>query len=171
MKYGIVAFPSRELQDQANAYRKRYDPHYALIPPHMTILGPFEIENKSMKEASDELLKVAAKHKPFELNVTKVSTFAPVTNAIYYKVEPNEGILALREALDLDFIKEDSKHQYVPHITIAQKMSSGEHDDIIGQIKMAGMEHTETIDRVHLLYQLENGMWSAYETFTLSGDE
>ena len=30
MKYGIVAFPSKKVQDFANSYRKRYDPHYAL---------------------------------------------------------------------------------------------------------------------------------------------
>lgn len=171
MKYGIVAFPSKELQDRANTYRKRYDAHYALIPPHMTILGPFALEGKEMKEAADELLEVASKQKPFELNVVKASTFAPITNAIYLKIEPNDDILGLREALSLDFIKNTEDHQYVPHITIAQKMSDGEHDDIIGQVKMDNFQHRETIDRVHLLYQLEDGSWTVYETFTLSGDE
>lgn len=171
MKYGIVAFPSKKLQDRANTYRKRYDAHYALIPPHMTILGPFTLEGTEMKEAAAELLKVTAKQKPFELKVMRASTFAPITNAIYLKIEPNDEILGLREALSLDFIKNIENHQYVPHITIAQKMSDGEHDDIIGQVKMDNFEHTEMIDRVHLLYQLEDGPWTVYETFTLSGDE
>ncbi|MFP3325996.1 hypothetical protein R0K05_23370, partial [Planococcus sp. SIMBA_160] len=26
MKYGVVIFPSKKLQDIANSYRKRYDP-------------------------------------------------------------------------------------------------------------------------------------------------
>ena len=43
MKYGIVLFPSKKLQDIANSYRKRYDPNYALIPPHLTLRTPFEV--------------------------------------------------------------------------------------------------------------------------------
>ena len=33
MKLGIV-FPSKMIQDKANGLRKRYDPHYALVPPY-----------------------------------------------------------------------------------------------------------------------------------------
>ncbi len=39
MKYGIVAFPSKQLQDFANSYRKRYDSHYTKITPHITLKG------------------------------------------------------------------------------------------------------------------------------------
>ena len=41
MKFGVVIFPSKKLQDLVNSYRKRYDPHYALISPHLT-LNAFE---------------------------------------------------------------------------------------------------------------------------------
>ncbi len=37
MKFGVVIFPSKKLQDLANSYRKRYDSHYALIPPHLNV--------------------------------------------------------------------------------------------------------------------------------------
>ena len=42
MKVGVVIFPSKKLQDLANSYRKRYDPHYALIPPHLTLKASFD---------------------------------------------------------------------------------------------------------------------------------
>ena len=87
MKYGIVAFPSKELQDLANGYRKRYDPHYAHITPHMTIKGVFDANDKEIEEVAKEIKNVTDKHGPFELNVSKVSTFAPITNAIYFKAE------------------------------------------------------------------------------------
>ena len=167
MKYGIVAFPSKKLQDLANAYRKRYDPHYALITPHMTIKDVFEANDKEIKQVADAVRKIVRNHKPFELEVTKVSTFAPITNTIFFKVTPNEEILSLHKDLNEDFFSENSEFSFVPHITIAQKMNSGEHDDIIGQIKMVGVDHSESIDRIHLLYQLENGSWTVYETFRL----
>ena len=167
MKYGIVAFPSKKLQDLANAYRKRYDPHYALITPHMTIKDVFEADDKEIKQVAEAIREVVRKHNPFELQVTKVSTFAPITNTIFFKVTPNEEILSLHKDLNEDFFGGNTEYSFVPHITIAQKLTSGEHDDIIGQIKMFGVDHTETIDRIHLLYQLEDGSWTVYETFRL----
>lgn len=171
MKYGIVAFPSKKLQDLANAYRKRYDPHYALITPHLTLKAVFEADDQEINEVAKALKEVTKKHSPFELNVSKVSTFAPITNTIYFKAEPNEELLALHKDLNHNFFGEEPLFSFVPHITIAQKLSSGEHDDIIGQLKMVGVDHSEVIDRIHLLYQLEDGYWTVYETFRLDEDE
>lgn len=167
MKYGIVAFPSKKLQDVANGYRKRYDPHYALITPHMTVKGVFEADDKEIEHVAKAIREVANKNKPFELTVSKVSTFAPITNTIFFKVTENEELLALHKDLNEDFFGNAPEYSFVPHITIAQKLSSGEHDDIIGQLKMVGVDHTEIIDRIHLLYQLEDGSWTVYETFRL----
>ena len=46
-----------------------------------------------------------------------------------------------------------------------QKLSSDEHSDVLGQLKMQDISHEEVIDRFHLLYQLDNGSWTVYETF------
>lgn len=169
MKYGVVAFPSKKLQDLANSYRKRYDPHYALITPHMTIKGVFEASDTEIEELSTEIGNIVKRHEPFRLHATGVSSFTPVTNAIYFKVEPTEALLKLHEDLHTEEIGTDVEYAFVPHITIAQKMSSGEHDDIYGQLKMIGVDHEEVIDRLHLLYQLEDGSWTVYETFRLTG--
>lgn len=170
MKFGIVAFPSKELQDLANGYRKRYDPHYALITPHMTIKGVFDADDKEIGEVAKAIKNVTEKHGPFELKVTKISTFAPITNAIYFKADPNEKLMDLHNDLNKDFFGDQPEYAFVPHITIAQKLSSGEHDDIIGQLKMVGVDHSEIVDRIHLLYQLEDGSWTVYETFRLQGN-
>ena len=170
MKYGVVAFPSKKLQDLANGYRKRYDPHYALITPHMTVKGVFEANDQEIEEVAKAIKEVTKKHGPFELNVSKVSTFAPITNTIYFKAVLNDELAALHKDLNFDFFGEGPEFAFVPHVTIAQKLSSGEHDDIIGQLKMIGVNHSETIDRLHLLYQLEDGSWTVYETFRLEGD-
>ncbi|WP_342541999.1 YjcG family protein [Paenisporosarcina sp. FSL H8-0542] len=171
MKYGVVAFPSKKLQDLANSYRKRYDPHYALITPHMTVKGVFEASDTEIEQLSTKISNVVKRHSPFKIHTTKVSSFSPVTNAIYFKVEPSEELLNLHEDLHSDEVGGKAEYAFVPHITIAQKMSSGEHDDIYGQLKMIGVDHEETIDRLHLLYQLEDGSWTVYETFRLTGAE
>lgn len=169
MKYGVVAFPSKKLQDLANSYRKRYDPHYSLITPHMTIKGVFEASDTEIEELSAQIGTVAKRHKPFKLKTSRVSSFSPVTNAIYFKVEPTEELLNLHDDLHGEDLGTEEEYSFVPHITIAQKMESGEHDDIFGQLKMVGVDHEEIIDRLHLLYQLDDGSWTVYETYRLSG--
>lgn len=171
MKYGVVAFPSKKLQDLANSYRKRYDPHYSLITPHMTVKGVFEASDTEIEKISTQIREISKRHKPFKLQTSRISSFSPVTNAIYFKIEPTEELLRLHEDLHSDELGEKAEYTFVPHITIAQKMLAGEHDDIFGQLKMVGIDHEETIDRLHLLYQLDDGSWTVYETFRLSGDE
>jgi len=167
MKYGIAIFPSKKIQDIANSYRKRYDPHYALIPPHVTLKEAFEEDDKNIDKLINKLSEIAKETKPFTLNVNKLSTFAPTTNTIYMKVEPAEELVNLHERLHSDDIPNGKTYQFVPHITIAQKLSDDEHSDVYGSLKMMNHEFEETIDRFQLLYQLENGMWTVYETFHL----
>lgn len=171
MKYGVAAFPSKKLQDLANSYRMRYDPHYELITPHMTLKDSFEADAAEIKDIAEEMAKIAKRQKPFKLQATRVSSFAPLTNTLYFKIEPTQEITALHDELHSDFFGGQPKYSYVPHITIAQKLSDQEHADVFGQLKMAGINHEEIIDRMHLLYQLEDGSWTVYETFRLTGDE
>ncbi|GGC74961.1 putative phosphoesterase YjcG [Thalassobacillus devorans] len=166
MKYGIAIFPPKKIQDVANSYRKRYDPHYALIPPHITLKEPFEAEDNKIKEMVPHLKEIAKETNPFDIEINKVSSFAPVTNAIYLKVEPAEVIMTINEKLEAK-LPGKSEHSYVPHITIAQKLSDDEFSDVYGSLRMGGFELKETVDRFQLLYQLENGSWTVYETFVL----
>lgn len=166
MKYGIVIFPSKKIQDLANSYRKRYDPHYALIPPHVT-LKSFEATEEEIKQTTDALNAIAKVQQPFHMNVKKVSSFQPVNNVIYLKINPTEELQLLHEKINEQTVGEKSEYAFVPHITIGQKLSDDEHSDVYGSLKMLDVEHEETVDRFHLLYQLENGSWSVHETFRL----
>lgn len=171
MKYGIVAFPAKKLQDLANTYRKRYDPHYALITPHMTLKDAFEADEEQIAEISQRLQKVVENFAPLDIHASRISSFYPTTNAIYFRIEPTEQLTSLQAAVQEAVALGASKHVFVPHITIGQKLSDSQHDDIIGQLRMTGVNETDTIDRIHLLYQLEDGSWTTHETFKLSGAE
>ncbi|MDX5474286.1 MAG: YjcG family protein [Bacillaceae bacterium] len=172
MKYGIAIFPSKKLQDFANSYRKRYDPHFALIPPHVTVKNTFEIAEDDMKAVTEQLHAITKNIAPFSLSISKVSSFSPVNNVIYLKVEPHVELLELHEKLHAGegYFTDNREYAFVPHITIGQKLSDDEHSDVLGSLKMLDVQHEETVDRVHLLYQLEDGMWTVYETFRFGKD-
>ncbi|WP_096189316.1 YjcG family protein [Evansella halocellulosilytica] len=171
MRYGIAVFPSKKLQDIANSYRKRYDSHYAKIPPHLTLKEPFEADEEEVPEYIETIRKVAEASKPFILEVYKFSSFHPVTNTIYMKVKENEELLTLQERLNSGKLSQEQEYQFVPHITIGQDIENDECSDVFGRLRLESISHQEEIDRFSLLYQLENGTWTVYETFRLNKDE
>lgn len=167
MKFGVVIFPSKKLQDLANSYRKRYDPHYALIPPHLTLKTGFEATEEAAKIYADKLRNIAGNRSPFSLKTSKISSFQPVNNVIYLKIDPTEALATLYSEINREFSDQNSEYSFVPHITIGQKLSNDEHSDVYGSLRMTRLDHEEIIDRFHLLYQLDNGSWTVYETFRL----
>src|SRR5690625_2398591 len=122
MKYGITIFPAKEIQEAANAYRKRYDPAYTLVPPHIALKYSFSINEHQFDDIISELKKIANETKPFKIEINKVSSFAPVANAIYFKIEPNETLTELNEKLHSGIFPKTRKHAFVPHITIAKDL-------------------------------------------------
>ena len=168
MRYGIAVFPSKKVQDVVNSYRKRYDPHYALIPPHITMKEAFEAEEEEIEnKIIPELSEIAKNTQPFSYEVYKVSSFSPVTNTIYLKIEPSDKIFELNDKLHAGELPEKKDFAFVPHITIAQKLSDEEFSDVYGSLRMLKFDLNDKVDRFQLLYQLENGAWSVFETFRL----
>jgi len=167
LKYAIVIFPSKKLQDLVNSYRKRYDPHYALVAPHITLKGAFEVSEQDTEEMVAKLKEIAKKYDPFTLKVSKVKSFAPVSNTIYFKVDSTPELEGLFDSFKNELPGEQPKFNFVPHITIGQKLSNDEHSDVYGQLRLVGIDHQETVHRFHLVYQLENETWTSFETFDL----
>lgn len=164
-KYGIAIFPAKTIQDDVNALRKRYDPHYALIPPHITLKSAFTIDEQKRDHIIATLSDIAKQTNPFTIHIQKVSTFAPLTNTIYYKVEPNPTLTTLNRQMNSGTFSNNNKFSFVPHITIAQKLSDEEYSDVYGTLQLKKAQFTDEIDRFQLCYQLDNGVWTVYETF------
>ena len=171
MKYGIAIFPSKQLQDIANSYRKRYDKKYSLIPPHITLKSTFEASENEISSISDYVRQIAHQVEPFTIEITKAKSFHPANNTIYLKVEPTPELDELNKALNNEkFFGGNSESAYIPHLTIAQGISNDEHLDVLAQLSKLNISRQEKIDRIHLLYQLEDGYWTVYETFRLGAE-
>lgn len=77
MYYGIVAFPQKHVQDKVNALRKRYDPHYSLIPPHITLKRNSNFLTTNSRKRFKIWRESPKKSKRFKLNSIKSATFIP----------------------------------------------------------------------------------------------
>src|SRR5699024_12789033 len=123
MKYRIALFPSKELQDLANSYRKRYDPHYALIPPHITLKPAFETDGEPA-ELTKTLTETLKDIEPLQILIQKVSSFEPINNTIYFKVEKTAELEKLYDLFYKAIPADEPEHHFVAHETVAQKLSN-----------------------------------------------
>src|SRR5699024_2014676 len=126
MNYEIAIFPSKSIQDDANSYRTRYDPHYSLIPPHLTVLITLQAVENLLEVITTELHVIAKDTKPFTIYMNNVSSFAPVANTIYFKVEQIQPLLELYDRTHEGIFPIEEGHSFVPHITIAQGLTDDE---------------------------------------------
>jgi 2'-5' RNA ligase len=170
MNCGIAVFPSKDVQDFVNNYRKRYDPHYKLIKPHMTIREAEDLTQPQIDEAVAYLERVAAGIAPFKVRFNRFSSFFPVNHVIYLALEDKEPLMKLYSAVCNGPLAEPNKpYVYNPHVTIGQQLSSDELHDVLASLKQTQVDITNTIDRFELLKQSDDGIWKSYRTFQLQG--
>lgn len=74
MVYCIVIYPTLKDNSKIQLLRKKYDPTFQLIQPHITLVFPFpETELEKIKKHINKILK---NFKPFKVRLTGLETFA-----------------------------------------------------------------------------------------------
>ncbi|MGM0879522.1 MAG: 2'-5' RNA ligase family protein [Bacillota bacterium] len=170
MLYGIAVFPEKHVQDIAGSWRLRHDPHFCFIPAHMTVREQEEWSEEQLQIAIAHLEQVTTSLPPFSVLFNRVSTFYPVNHVLYLALQDTTPMQKLHEAVcSGPLTNHEPKYVYTPHITIGQNMSADELHDLYGNLRMKSFDLTSKIDRLHLLYQTENGSWTAYQSFVLRG--
>jgi len=170
VNFGIVIFPPKDVQDAANSYRKRFDPHYSLIQPHLTIREAESWDPPTLARAIERLNEVAAAQRPFEARLNRFSTFYPVSNVVYMALENPEPLERLHEAVcQGPLAVRERKYAFTPHLTVAQGVGNDEMHDIYASLRPKPLAFSFLVDRLHLLYQTDNGAWTAHQTFLLQG--
>ncbi|XEC96904.1 2'-5' RNA ligase family protein [Paenibacillus tarimensis] len=170
MLYGIVIFPSKPVQDFANSLRKRYDPHYNAIQPHMTIRESEDWDETRLQAATQHLEQITRQTAPFEITYNRVSTFYPVNHVIYLALRDTSAVKGLYEEVNSGPLSNhEPKYVFTPHLTLGQQMSADELHDVYASLKHQSLLFTTAVDRIHLLYQTENKSWTAFQSFLLRG--
>ncbi|WP_235782007.1 2'-5' RNA ligase family protein [Paenibacillus senegalensis] len=168
MNYAVVIFPPKEIQDFANSYRKRYDPRYLLIPPHITIREKEEWDPGMLEKAVDHLNEAANQLTSFEAVFNRFSSFKPTNNVIYLAFKDNGPFERCREAICRDILEQNSKDQhFTPHLTVGQQLGDDEFHDVLASVRKTEVDLSFRVDRFHLVYQTDNEAWTVYQTFLL----
>jgi 2'-5' RNA ligase len=170
MNCGIAVFPAKDIQDYANSYRKRYDPHYNWIGAHLTIREPEVWNEEQLTAAVDRLERITQTLSPFELHFNRFSSFYPVHNVIYMALSNPELMKHFYQTICSEELVEANKpYTYNPHLTIGRDLGDDELHDVLASLKKVEFDLSSRIDRIHLLYQTENNAWTVHQTFLLKG--
>jgi 2'-5' RNA ligase len=169
MKYGIVIFPTSDIMDFANGYRKRYDPNYAMIRPHLTVKGVFEADTDGIEDISGYLETVTSSVAPFEVVLNRFSNFHPTNNVIYMEVANPKLLKDLHEKIHFGVLAFEEPYSYIPHITIGQKMTDDELQDVYSSLRMKRFDYRFQAGQIHLLCQGDDMVWKEHRVFPLRG--
>ncbi|EFM12859.1 Phosphoesterase HXTX [Paenibacillus curdlanolyticus YK9] len=173
MEYGLALFPSKVIQQFANSWRKRLDPKYEHISPHMTIRESESWNTEQLTAVRAHLGQCTSQLAPVTVRINRVSTFFPASNVIYLALEKPEPVIALRHAVCTGplALPSPTPYTFTPHITLGQNMTPDELHDAYGGLRMHTLDFPMEIRAIHLLQRTDHGIWTLYESFPLLGGQ
>lgn len=103
------------------ARKEAGDPLAALIPSHVTLLGPTDIDPSTLPAIEAHLAEVASRRPPFPVRLRGTGTFRPVTEVVFVAVAAGISEFELLAAGVREGSLERELHfPYHPHVTVAQ---------------------------------------------------
>ncbi len=137
--------------------RKQHDPLFGLIPPHITIVFPFE-SSTSNDELKLHILKLSKEIQEIEIEFANQIT----SEGEYLFLRVEKGQKQIEELHDmlytgalLQFLKEDIS--YIPHVTVGRKESTELAAEVAKEIKSFPEKLQCVIDRISVERIGENG--------------
>ena len=144
----------------------------ALIPAHLTLLGPTEVDASPAVSAKIEehLASVAASCPQFALHLRGTGTFRPVTQVVFVAVAAGIAECELLAAnIRSGLLARELRYPYHPHITVAHDVPAEALDTVFDGL--ASFEARFPIDGFTLYEHGEDGRWHPQRRFPLTGGQ
>jgi 2'-5' RNA ligase len=161
-----VAIPepwATELQD----YRASVgDDTAAMIPTHITLVPPTEIDAVHLAEVEKHLEETAAEVESFCVHLRGTGTFRPVSPVVFVTlVEGISQCEQLAKALRRGPLDVDLQYPYHPHVTIAHHLGDAQLDRAFEEL--AAFECVFDVDGFHLYVHEDETGWRPTRDFPL----
>ena len=142
------------------------DPLAAVIPAHITLLGPTEIAADVFDDVYAHLAAVAAAHAPYRIHLRGTGTFRPLTEVVFVTVATGisecERIAADVRSGPLD---RELNYPYHPHVTVAHDVPTDALDRVYAEL--ADFETWFEIDHFTFYVHGSDGRWRPQQDFQL----
>jgi 2'-5' RNA ligase len=185
---GGVIWPDQETQRSVNEIRKRWDPHFTVIAPHITIIFPTDTE-AALQDVIVRVTNAVEGFRRFTARLDRVSSvnlLAPdwpaatsallaypnAVNAIFLlSGEGTREILELKERLGVALELDTPLIQYPPYLTLGQTLSDRDYGAALNELSGHAPDHEFSVAGFDLLTQDDSGGWQTARTFPFSQAE
>ena len=127
-RFFIALLPPDSIQDEVRQIQYDFEARYSSkatlkVPPHITLIPPFELSSDLLNPLQIELEKFAKTYSPFTINLSGFAAFPP--RVIYLDVVPNPVLpnlyidIAATLVNTLGIIDPYASRPFVPHMTVA----------------------------------------------------
>ena len=154
----IMIFPEFNNQEIINGIRKKYDPLYNLVKPHITLVFPFKssMPDEILSQKLEESLKEAI---PFSLILQGISRHKDTYgNYIFLNIKKgSQEIIKIHNDLYLNIFGERYCEPFIPHMTIGNLDSADEMEQAYNSVKDMDICFTTIIEKVSVEMIGNNG--------------
>jgi len=161
-----VAIPEpwgTELQDYRTSVG---DVTAAMIPTHITLVPPTEVDVVHLPEVVKLLAEVAAEVPAYRVHLRGTGTFRPVSPVVFVTlVEGISQCEQLAHAVRRGPLEVELRYPYHPHVTIAHDLEDGVLDRAFAEL--ADFEAVFDVQRFHLYVHDELAGWRPTRDFAL----
>jgi 2'-5' RNA ligase len=137
-----------------------------LIPTHVTLLPPYEVDDDSLPSIVEHLDRTAYSTAPFRLHLRGTSTFRPVSPVVFIGVV--EGISQceqLTARVRTGPLAAELRFPYHPHVTVAQDL-----DDVLldkAFFELSDFDCVFEAASFHLYTHDDTSGWQPWRSFDL----
>lgn len=150
MRRSIVIFPEFSNIELIDKLRKDYDPLVDKIPPHITVVFPFE-SSHSQNELKEHLQNALKRFNSFDIRLTGIT--GAERGYLFLNVKKgNDQIIELHDRLYSGILAtyRFRKTTYFPHLTVGRLKSSALYNSALQMTKEFNHEFVATVEKVAL---------------------
>jgi 2'-5' RNA ligase len=162
---GILLAIPEPYGGELRARRAAYgDPQASVVPTHVTLLPPTEVDPAAVPEIEGHLAAIAARGRPFTMRLSGTGTFRPISQVVFVRVA--QGLLEcveLEEQVRAGVLDRELQFPYHPHVTIAHDLGDAALDT--AQKDLADYSAQFDIDGFGLYELGPAGEWRTVRSF------
>ncbi len=148
-------------------WRRRVgDPQADVIPPHVTLLPPTDVERADLDAIEKHLSASAAGGGPFTMHLFGTGTFRPLSPVVFIQVA--RGLAdceVLEQSIRSGPLERDLEFPYHPHVTVAQEIPDAALDEAYDAL--SAFVARFTVDHFSLFERPDDGPWLTRREFEL----
>lgn len=139
-----------------------------VVPTHITLLPPTRVEPEALPLVREHLREVASGIRPFDVVLSGVDTFRPVSPVVFVQlVEGAKECAALAAQVRSGVLDRPLEFSYHPHVTVAHRLDEAALDRAAAELADV---HLEFVAHELVLYARDGeGGWEVAWRFELTG--